>query len=1140
MPLFCFLSSVSLRAQSSNERIQSIILKNDSTQIDSLSIIPNSEILIAYSNGSVVYYLVKPYEMSYFNAILIWNGAFPDSVVISYKVFPYNLTKEYYNKDPAKYDSAAINLAPYTIQAGTKNPYLDFNGLDYSGSFARGITFGNNQDVVVNSTFNLQMSGKLQNDVEVSASITDNNIPIQPEGNTQQLQEFDKIFIRLSKGGQSLTMGDFEIYRPESYFMNFYKKLQGGSYAGNFDVLNSATLKTSLSLASAKGIYSKQTIPVLEGNQGPYKLKGNNGETFIIILAGTERVYIDGELLVRGAENDYVIDYNAGEITFMPDRLITKDKRVTIEFEYSDKNYFRTLAYTSNQLISADEKLKLSLNIYSEQDSKNQPIDQTLTAEERNILIGAGDSIQDAFTSGVDTIAFDAGRIMYKLVDSLGFDSVFVYSTSPDSAKYVLSFTELGLNRGNYVQSATLANGRVYKWVAPVGGVLQGTAEPVLLLAASKKNQLITFGGDYKLKENQTLSSEIALSNNDINTFSENGNADNDGVAVHSSYLADYKINDSTTITTNINYEFAGMHFSPLERYRPVEFNRDWNILSLEKTNEHYAAAGFIFDSDNKWNLALQSSSFIRENYYQGFKQDLTAKFQTSNWIILAGGSYLSSDADTVGSNFFRPKAELTKIFPALNGWKTGVQYEGEHNQLFKTNDSLITGSFYYDQLKYFIANADTSVNHFNFDIIQRYDLLPLEGVFTNVTKGVTYNASGGLTKHPNNRLTWQATYRTLDIIDTSLTLLEPEKSLLSRIQHGLVIKKGLITSDIFYELGTGQEPKKEYTFVEVEPGLGVYTWNDYNENGIQELDEFEVSVFADEANFIQVFVPTDEYIQSNLSNFNYSIAINPKVVWFNKKGLEGFIGKFAGQSSLQLGKKVIDDKSFDSYNPFAKIEDSLLVSSNVYFLNTIFFNRSSSVFGVDLTYLENFNKQVITVGPESRGKNEYKIAGRYKIITPITINLNYVNGRKYLVSEAFADKNYTLPYYSIEPKINFVKGSVFKFSGSYQFLKSNNTEGGEQLTNHEFTTDIRYNVLSKSTLSSKISYIKINFTGIEDSPVGYAMLEGLQNGNNILWNLNYDKKLSQVLQLTISYEGRKTGDAPVTHVGKLQMRALF
>ena len=233
--------------------------------------------------------------------------------------------------------------SPYIVDTH-KEPYLNFSGLDYSGSFARGITFGNNQDVVVNSTFNLQMSGKLQNDVEVTASVTDNNIPIQPEGNTQQLQEFDKVFIRLAKNKQSLIMGDYELFRPDSYFMNFYKKLQGGSYAGGF-TLGGGMLNTSLSLAVAKGIYAKQDIAVLEGNQGPYKLHGNNGETFIIILAGTERVYIDGQLLIRGADNDYVIDYNSGEITFMPRRIITKDKRVNIEFEYSDKSYFRSLVF---------------------------------------------------------------------------------------------------------------------------------------------------------------------------------------------------------------------------------------------------------------------------------------------------------------------------------------------------------------------------------------------------------------------------------------------------------------------------------------------------------------------------------------------------------------------------------------------------------------------------------------------------------------------------------------------------------------------------------------------------------------------------------------------------------------------------
>ena len=41
----------------------------------------------------------------------------------------------------------------------------------------------------------------------------------------------------------------------------------------------------------------------------------------------------------RGADRDYVIDYNLGEIRFMPRRIISKDLRVVVEFEYSDKNF---------------------------------------------------------------------------------------------------------------------------------------------------------------------------------------------------------------------------------------------------------------------------------------------------------------------------------------------------------------------------------------------------------------------------------------------------------------------------------------------------------------------------------------------------------------------------------------------------------------------------------------------------------------------------------------------------------------------------------------------------------------------------------------------------------------------------------
>jgi hypothetical protein len=53
-----------------------------------------------------------------------------------------------------------------------------------------------------------------------------------------------------------------------------------------------------------------------------------------------------------------------------------------------------------------------------------------------------------------------------------------VYSTNPDSAKYRVKYSYVGENNGYYIQVSTTANGKVYKWVAPVGGILQGNYEP--------------------------------------------------------------------------------------------------------------------------------------------------------------------------------------------------------------------------------------------------------------------------------------------------------------------------------------------------------------------------------------------------------------------------------------------------------------------------------------------------------------------------------------------------------------------------------------------------------------------------------------------------------------------------------------
>ena len=101
--------------------------------------------------------------------------------------------------------------------------------------------------------------------------------------------------------------------------------------------------------AAAKGKYKRQQIVGVEGNQGPYLLQGADGDSYILIVSGSERIYLDGKELARGSDQDYTISYATAELYFTAKTPITKDSRITVEFEYSDQSYARFLTYLSGR-----------------------------------------------------------------------------------------------------------------------------------------------------------------------------------------------------------------------------------------------------------------------------------------------------------------------------------------------------------------------------------------------------------------------------------------------------------------------------------------------------------------------------------------------------------------------------------------------------------------------------------------------------------------------------------------------------------------------------------------------------------------------------------------------------------------------
>jgi hypothetical protein len=161
---------------------------------------------------------------------------------------------------------------------------------------------------------------------------------------------------------------------------------------------------------------------------------------------------------------------------------------------------------------------------------------------------------------------------------------------------------------------------------------------------------------------------------------------------------------------------------------------------------------------------------------------------------------------------------------------------------------------------------------------------------------GESLELSYDFMKNPSSRLKGKVVYRKLTIEDSTLIATKPDESLISRIEYRLRLWKGAVQSSTFYQIGSGMEVKKEFTYVKVAEGQGVYEWIDRDFNGVETLDEFEIAAFQYNANYIRVNVPTNQYVKTHSTSFNESLFIRPAAYWKATTGLKNAIGRFSNQ----------------------------------------------------------------------------------------------------------------------------------------------------------------------------------------------------------------------------------------------------
>ncbi len=1144
--LILFFHSKQVAAQS--EYLDYIVRDTIPVNLDNLytisqpTIIPFTETIVIRNS-----LLTKnDYKFSYSNGTFSLSDSLPysiyDTLIVTYQAVNLGLLKVYKKRDLViKYDTVigdTIKVA--SSEGGGFSPENIFGpGIEKSGTIVRGFTVGTTKDFTLNSGLRLQLSGRLSDDIEVVAALTDENTPIQPEGNTEKLEELDKVFIQIKHPNAVGTFGDYQLQRKESEFGVVDRKLQG--LMGEFSYKDN---KGFISIASSKGKFNTNVFTGIEGVQGPYLLSGVNNEREIIIIAGTERVYLDGILMKRGEANDYIIDYSNSQITFTPNKLITSASRISVDFQYSDQKYSRNFFGTGGETQFFNNKVSLKVQYLREGDDQDNPIDITLSDSDKAILAKAGDDRNKASRSGVTLATPDSLGIIkgaYTKVDTLINNKAYtyyVYAPGDSTSIYNVSFSSVGDGLGDYTKES-LGN---YKFV----GIGMGNYLPVTFLPLPELKQMGDILLSAKPFDGVLLSLEYAGSLWDKNRLSNLDDNDNYGYARNIFLKVDpRKINIGNISLGKIGLSYKDRFiqdkFTSADRLNEVEFNRDYNISNADQPkDEQLREIGLNLIPVDELSIS-STAGLLRRGDFKSDRYNNILKFtDTKNYSVDYNFDYVTSKDVSLSTNWLRQTGsayyQLWKLTP-------GVDFLAENRKDKTTgSDSLLSESLKYTDVGPYIKLTDFHGLSLSLKYSLRDDYLPLNGIMFKQSKAQTqyYQANYNGIKEINSTLNF--TYRNKKYTDIfkQQGFLNTE-TILVQFQNKLRPADG-IDGDFYYEVSTQKSAKLEKVFVRVQDGTGNYKYlRDLNNDGIAEENEFEPTVY--DGDYIQVTIPTQQLFPV--------IDLKTSTRWKIKYGelfdKSSSISKILNPFSSETFWRVEENSTETDYkkiyllqlSSFQNEDKTINGSNNIQ--QDLFLFENDQEFSMRFRYAQTKGLNQFSGGVERAYNRERSLRIKFRMIKEMSNQTDIVNTDDNVAAPVSSNRRRTTSGnnittdFSYRPERDIEVGLVLKAGSTEDVLPVKPTI--IDLNSQALRFNLSFAGTGRLRIELQRTELIANTT---ENYIPFELTAGNVIGKNYYWSLNFDYRLSGNLQSTVSYDGRLQGSGKAVHTARAEVRAYF
>ena len=412
-------------------------------------------------------------------------------------------------------------------------------------------------------------------------------------------------------------------------------------------------------------------------------------------------------------------------------------------------------------------------------------------------------------------VQFDQNRILYSKKDTIdqdgNFQSIFVNSTDNTQELFSPTFSDVGIGNGNYLLQQSSTNGKVYEWVSPISGIPQGNYEPGAFIPLPNSRQMFSSGIDVKLTEYETLKIELAVTNTDLNLYSDLDDDDNTSMGYFAkietkgrpSFIDGYKWKSSFTL------EYDQENFTFIDRYRPILFDREWSFdPSISNSAEDlllFAKVGLEKNTQNKISFYLNRRD--RKGDIDGWQKGVDLMNEFKGLQLKSSYFHLINDQFDSESNWLKSKTDISygKAFI-----RPGYIFEIDENT-HSQQDSVVNSLMHFRSHEFYLTNKDSLESNFRVSYQLRDDKLPVDGVIEDYLRSQNWNARY-VNINPKSTTTLDLNYRK---VKDKLLLDEGEDEIISgRFNRRGAFLNRHILQNFSFSTGNSRELKREFIYL--------------------------------------------------------------------------------------------------------------------------------------------------------------------------------------------------------------------------------------------------------------------------------------------------------------------------------------